>query len=82
MKHSAHCVPPDEVGARGSCCCDGTKGQAGHECNRGACENEPAYWYSSVERAYYCQPCAFKINEFLPPGVAKLVRVRVSTENI
>lgn len=80
MKHSVHCIPPDEVGARGQCVCDGTKGQKGRECNRSACGNEPATWWSGVERAWYCQPCAFKINDYLPPGVPKLVRLQESED--
>jgi hypothetical protein len=50
------------------------KGQLNGTCNRTACSNRPATWWSSVERAHYCQPCALKINEYIPEGVAKLVR--------
>lgn len=56
------------------------KGKLGGKCNRGACPNFPATWYSSVENAHYCQPCAFKINDYCPPSVPKLVRVVLAQE--
>lgn len=32
-------------------------------CNRSSCQNFPATWYNGATRAYYCQPCAFAIND-------------------
>ena len=55
-----------------------SKGKLNGICNRTLCNNEPANWYSSVERAHYCQSCAFRINDALPPGVPALVRASVS----
>lgn len=54
---------------------DPNKGLLNGMCYRGACNNTPANWYSSVERQHYCTACARKINEYLPPGVAKIVKV-------
>jgi len=39
------------------------KGKKGLRCNRTACPNTEAYWYNRVTEAYYCQPCANRINE-------------------
>ncbi len=38
------------------------KGMQGLRCNRTACENQEAYYYNRVMKAYYCEPCAFRIN--------------------
>lgn len=48
------------------------KGLQNGKCNRAACPNRPATCYSTVERAFYCVPCARKINEWLPPGVVPI----------
>lgn len=39
------------------------KGKKGLRCNRTACEHTEAYYYNRVTKAYYCQPCSFRINE-------------------
>jgi hypothetical protein len=51
------------------------KGYLGGECNRTACKNQHPNWWSSVERAYYCEPCATEINKWLPKGVAPMVKI-------
>jgi hypothetical protein len=48
------------------------KGLKGGKCNRTACLNRPAECFSTYENAYYCVPCARKINEYLPAGVAPI----------
>lgn len=40
------------------------KGTWGGNCNRTACQQPGAVWWNSSTRAYYCQSCARKINEF------------------
>lgn len=37
-------------------------------CNRSACraEHSGVWWWNTSTRAYYCQPCAFKINDANP----------------
>lgn len=32
------------------------------KCNRTACQNDEQGWWNRYTNAYYCQPCAFKIN--------------------
>lgn len=54
------------------------KGHWGGICNRGACDHEQPRWWSSVEKAYYCRPCALTINKHLPAGVAPMVEVKRS----
>ena len=39
------------------------KGKKGLRCNITVCLHSEAYYYNRVMEAYYCQPCAFKINE-------------------
>lgn len=51
------------------------KGYLGGECNRGACTHKDPTWWSSVERAYYCEECATEINKWTPPNVAKMVKL-------
>jgi hypothetical protein len=53
------------------------KGLLDGTCNRTACQRRGANWYSSAERAHYCEPCALKINRWIPVGVAKLAPVAV-----
>lgn len=38
------------------------KGKRGLRCNRTACECEEAFYWNKTTQAYYCQPCAIKIN--------------------
>ena len=52
---------------------DPAKGLLHGQCYRGACSNNNATWYSSVEQQHYCQSCAMKINAHLPQGVAKII---------
>lgn len=33
------------------------------KCNRTACTNEQQLWWNLYTHAYYCQPCAFRIND-------------------
>lgn len=40
------------------------KGKYGGNCNRTACQQPGAVWWNSSTRAFYCQSCARKINEF------------------
>ena len=54
------------------------KGLLNGRCNRTACATRPATFYSSVERAHYCEDCARRINAFVPAGVPKLVFVEQS----
>jgi hypothetical protein len=39
------------------------KGKKGLRCNRTACSTRAAYWWNRITCAFYCQPCAFRINE-------------------
>jgi hypothetical protein len=39
------------------------KGHRDGECNRTACHNPNARWYNPHTNSYYCQPCAFRLNE-------------------
>ena len=32
-------------------------------CNRKACRAPGANWWSAIMRAWYCQPCAFLLND-------------------
>lgn len=48
------------------------KGKKGGKCNRTACPNRPAECWSSVEQAFYCVPCAHRINVYCPPGVPRI----------
>lgn len=50
------------------------KGARGGKCNRTACPNMGANWFSKVMQAWYCQPCAFAINAALPAGHTHLTR--------
>jgi len=38
------------------------KGLQNGSCNRRACQSPGATWFNIGTRAYYCQPCALKIN--------------------
>lgn len=38
------------------------KGHKNGECNRTACENTPATWWNQYTQAFYCEPCARRIN--------------------
>ena len=58
------------------------KGYLGGLCNRTSCNNDHAHMWSSVECAYYCIPCARRINEVLPSGVALIVAVPYDFEDI
>jgi hypothetical protein len=50
------------------------KGRYDGKCNRTACLTRGARWFSSVEKAYYCKPCALEINVYsVAAGVAPLV---------
>lgn len=51
------------------------KGKLGGKCNRTACLNGPATWFSTVEQAHYCEGCAQEINKWVPPQVAKMYKV-------
>ena len=44
------------------------KGKRGGSCNREACQAPGAFWRHRQTGAYYCQPCAFKINDANPLG--------------
>lgn len=35
-------------------------------CNRSACRQPGANWWNATMQAWYCQPCAFAINESTP----------------
>lgn len=35
-------------------------------CNRTACRQPGATWWNATMNAWYCQPCAFAINEHTP----------------
>lgn len=48
------------------------KGKLLGKCNRTACWNRPASWYSRVMDAFYCFKCAHDINRCSPPGVDKI----------
>jgi hypothetical protein len=39
------------------------KGVQGGNCNRAACQMPKANWYNSGSYAYYCAPCAHRIND-------------------
>lgn len=44
MKHGPYCIPPDEVGDPGTCCCDGTDETIGamqreYDAKRNDCES-------------------------------------------
>lgn len=49
------------------------KGRYDGKCNRTACRTRGARWWSTIERAYYCKPCALAINAALPAALAPLV---------
>lgn len=42
------------------------KGDLGGECNRSECFMAPAFWFNKSTKKYYCQHCAFMINEAAP----------------
>lgn len=54
-------------------------GTLGGLCNRKACRAPGATWYNHGTRAYYCQPCAFRINDGTP-GLCVRVAPSVSKE--
>lgn len=41
-------------------------------CARSDCRKPLALWWNSSTRKYYCQSCAFKINDFNPGLCMKL----------
>lgn len=50
------------------------KGKKDGKCNRTRCPNRPATWFSTIEQAYYCEPCAIEINKWVPPHLPKLAK--------
>lgn len=44
-------------------CAKPDKGQKNGSCNRQACQESGATWFNKVMKAYYCQPCALRLNE-------------------
>ena len=42
-----------------------TKGTLNGACNRTACDHDRAIWFNPHTNAYYCAPCARKINAHL-----------------
>ncbi len=54
---------PEACGRCGKECKHPVKGDRGAECNRTVCENEDANWFNHSTRAWYCQRCAFKLND-------------------
>jgi hypothetical protein len=51
-----------------------SKGEHGETCNRSMCNARPATWFNPSMNAYYCEPCARRINAFMP--LASLLRCR------
>jgi hypothetical protein len=49
-----------------------TKGKLNGECNRTACKNTPAVYFSTIEKAHYCAKCAREINQWIPDHLSKL----------
>lgn len=39
------------------------KGVLNGNCNRAACQEPGAQYYNQSTRAYYCKPCAFRLNQ-------------------
>jgi hypothetical protein len=48
------------------------KGKRGGNCNRECCQRPGANWYNHWSHAYYCQACAFKLNDHNPEAAAQL----------
>ena len=41
-------------------------------CGRSFCNNTIAFWWNNSTRKFYCQPCAFKINDINPGTCVKM----------
>lgn len=55
------------------------KGLFRGKCNRSACPNTGANWWSPVERAHYCETCAKDINNWTPPGIKLMYEITESS---
>lgn len=51
------------------------KGKLHGRCNRRACQAPDAHWWSDIEHAAYCTPCARDINTWRPKGTRGLFYV-------
>jgi hypothetical protein len=46
------------------------KGKKNGNCNRTSCQKPGATWFNHSTRAFYCQPCAFLLNNENPDAVS------------
>lgn len=57
-----------------------TKGACGGECNRTACNNQPATWFNLSTLKHYCRTCARKINDVSNPTETSICVLCPGTE--
>lgn len=57
------------------------KGKKGGSCNRRACQRPGAAFYNQSTRAWYCPPCAHKIND-ANPGLCYVPNKEGSTNDM